>query len=49
MRLGRVRLRRLWNVTEQFVLVATAQNIKRVVRFLARRPPRLEPQISHLS
>jgi len=45
MRLGRVRLRRLWNVSEQFLLAATAQNIKRLVRFLARRPPRLEPQI----
>ena len=48
-RLGRVRLRRLWNVSEQFLLAATAQNIKRLVRFLARRPPRLEPGISHLS
>ena len=36
MRLGRVRLRRLWNVGEQFLLAATAQNIKRLVRFLAR-------------
>jgi Transposase DDE domain len=35
MRLGRVRLRRLWNVGEQFLLAATAQNIKRLVRFLA--------------
>lgn len=46
MRLGRVRLRRLWNVGEQFLLAATAQNIKRLVRFLAQRPPVLEPQIS---
>jgi transposase len=46
MRLERVRLRRLWNVGEQFLLAATAQNIKRLVRFLAQRPLRLEPQIS---
>lgn len=37
-RLGRVRLRRLWNVGEQFFLAATAQNIKRLVRFLAQQP-----------
>lgn len=36
MRLGRVRLRRLWNVAEQFLLAATAQNLKRLVRFLAQ-------------
>jgi IS5 family transposase len=35
MRLGRVRLRRLWNVSEQFLLAATAQNLKRLVRFFA--------------
>ena len=39
MRLGRVRLRRLWNVSEQFLLAATAQNLKRLVRFLMQRPP----------
>jgi Transposase DDE domain len=39
MRLERVRLRRLWNVAEQFQLAATAQNIKRLVRFLMQRPP----------
>lgn len=39
MRLGRVRLRRLWNVSEQFLLAATAQDWKRLVRFLAQRPP----------
>jgi len=39
MRLGRVRLRRLWNVSEQFLLAATAQNLKRLVRFLAQRTP----------
>jgi len=44
-RLGRVRLRRLWNVGEQFLLAATAQNIKRLVRFLAQQPPTLETQI----
>jgi transposase len=36
-RLRRVRLRRLWNVAEQFLMAATAQNLKRLVRFLARR------------
>lgn len=35
--LRRVRLRRLWNVAEQFYLAATAQNLKRLVRFLAHR------------
>ena len=35
--LRRVRLRRLWNVSEQFYLAATAQNLKRLVRFLAQR------------
>jgi transposase len=39
MRLARVRLRRLWNVGEQFLMAATAQNIKRLVRFLAQSPP----------
>ncbi len=33
--LRRVRLRRLWNVAEQFLMAATAQNLKRLVRFLA--------------
>ncbi len=37
--LRRVRLRRLWNVAEQFYLAATAQNLKRLVKFLARREP----------
>jgi Transposase DDE domain len=45
MRLGRVRLRRLWNVSEQFLLAATAQNLKRLVRFLAQRPPSLQMQV----
>jgi Transposase DDE domain/Domain of unknown function (DUF4461) len=35
-RLRRVRLRRLWNVAEQFHLAATAQNLKRLVGYLAR-------------
>jgi hypothetical protein len=37
MRLPKVRLRRLWNVSEQFLLAATAQNMKRLVQFLTRR------------
>jgi len=37
LRLQRVRLRRLWNVAEQFLLAATAQNLKRLVRFLAQQ------------
>jgi hypothetical protein len=37
MRLHRVRLRRTRNVTEQFLLAAAAQNLKRMVRFLAQR------------
>ena len=45
MRMQRVRLRRLWNVSEQFLLAATAQNLKRLVRFLAQRPPTLETQL----
>ena len=35
----RLRLRRMQFVREQFFLVASAQNLKRLVRFLAR-PPR---------
>ncbi len=42
-RLRRVRLRRLWNVAEQFLLAATAQNLKRLVRFLARGQPSPAP------
>ena len=45
MRMQRVRLRRLWNVSEQFLLAATAQNLKRLVRFLAEQPPKLETQV----
>lgn len=40
MRLRRTRLRRLWNVREQFLLAATAQNLKRLARFLAKQPTR---------
>jgi hypothetical protein len=36
-KLRRVRLRRLWNVAEQFHLAATAQNLKRLVRHLAQK------------
>jgi transposase len=46
MRLGRVRLRRLWNVSEQFLLAATAQNLKRLVRFLVPPANKLRPQAS---
>src|ERR1035437_6381728 len=36
--LRRVRLRRMKFVREQFFLAATAQNLKRLVRFLAQTP-----------
>jgi hypothetical protein len=45
MRLSRVRLRRLWNVGEQFLMAATAQNIKRLVRFLAQSPPTAQARV----
>ena len=45
MRLGRVRLRRLWNISEQFLLAATAQNLKRLVRFRTPRPTTLNVQL----
>jgi transposase len=41
--LRRLRLRRLKFVREQFFLAATAQNIKRLVRFLTRPKPPLVP------
>ena len=41
--LRRVRLRRLWNVAEQLLLAATAQNIKGLVKFLAQHQPQLQP------
>ena len=43
--LHRLRLRRLKFVQEQFLLAATAQNLKRLVRFLTQRPPTLETQL----
>jgi transposase len=36
-KLRKTRLRRLWNVAEQFYLAATAQNLKRLVRHLAQK------------
>lgn len=42
-KLRRVRLRKLWNVAEQFQLAATAQNLKRLVRHVAKTPS-LEPR-----
>jgi Transposase DDE domain len=36
-KLRKARLRRLWNVAEQFYLAATAQNLKRLVRHLAQK------------
>jgi len=41
--LRRLRLRRLKFVREQFFLAATAQNIKRLIRFLTRRTTPLVP------
>ncbi len=38
MRLHRVRLRRLWKVAEQFLMAATAQNLKRLVRIPRSAP-----------
>lgn len=39
LRLGRLRLRRLWNAAEQFHLADTARNLKRLVQFVARGQP----------
>jgi hypothetical protein len=36
-KLRKARLRRLWNVAEQFYLAAAAQNLKRLVRHLAQK------------
>ncbi len=36
-KLRKARLRRLWNVAEQFYLAATAQNLKRLVGHLAQK------------
>ncbi len=38
-KLRRFRLRRLWNVAEQTFMAATAQNIRRLIQFLAAKPP----------
>jgi len=40
-KLRRFRLRRLWNVAEQTLMAATAQNIRRLIRFLATPAPEL--------
>jgi len=37
--LSRLKLRRVRHASEQFLLAATAQNLKRMVRFLAKSPP----------
>jgi transposase len=37
--LTRLKLRRVRHASEQFLLAATAQNLKRMVRFLAKSPP----------
>ena len=37
MHFRRARLRRLWNVSEQFLLAAVVQNIKRLTKFLIQR------------
>ena len=44
-KLRKARLRRLWNVAEQFYLAATAQNLKRLVRHLAQKQ---SPDLSSL-
>jgi len=38
-KLRRFRFRRLWNVAEQTLMAATAQNIRRLIRFLATSAP----------
>ena len=38
--LSRLRLRRIRHASEQFLLAATAQNLKRLVRFLSATPPK---------
>jgi hypothetical protein len=43
--LRRLRLRRIKFVREQFYLAAVAQNLKRLVRFLAARPQPAEASI----
>jgi hypothetical protein len=39
MGLARLRLRRVRHASEQFLLAATAQNLKRMARFLAKSLP----------
>ena len=47
-KLRKARLRRLWNVAEQFYLAATAQNLKRLMRHLAQeQAPDLRTSASH--
>lgn len=49
MRLRVAKFRRLWNVKEQFLLTATAQNIKRMVKLLHRgisRPRRVTKRLT---
>ena len=36
--LRKVRLRRLWNVSEQFLMAAAVQNIKRLIKYMAQQP-----------
>ncbi len=43
-KLRRFRLRRLWNVAEQTLMAATAQNIRRLIHFLAT--PATEPAVA---
>jgi Transposase DDE domain len=42
--LRRVQLRRLKHVREQFLMAAVAQNLKRLVRYLASETPSSNPQ-----
>ncbi len=44
--LRRLRLRRMKFVREQFFLAATAQNIKRLIRFLASTPAKPQPALA---
>ena len=46
-KLRRFRLRRLWNVAEQTLMAATAQNVRRLIRFLAMPAP--EPDVAAAS
>jgi hypothetical protein len=44
-KLRKARLRRLWNVAEQFYLAATAQNLKKLVRHFTQKQ---SPDLSSL-